>query len=262
MKPSITNSKLRKLYSPELVTERFKKFGGIIRRVLPDTSSKIYERILNDAVNAIPGGLNNVESIIRADNLNQIGSYLVQWSPAVVFDENDPGKYTITNFAKLQRQFTSEFVAGKVKEQIHKMLFEELQKKLSDLLRDDPQNPMLPSVFEEYAIKYCVKNFDDIRRFLAISKPTKLTLTRGVCKYQNMEYGILYYALNKMFPACEAYFKCGKYIYLIQVSKIDDNKTCANSALAKFFAEIDLPPENIGNVKVLYFRLNAQSKWK
>ena len=206
-----------------------------------------------------------MEDVIYADYLNNMGSYLVKWSPKVDIDEEDPNKYRIVNFGLKRKDITSDFVADKIKEKFRKMNFDELKLKLKAFLTDDKDNLLLPFCFEQYAIQYVVKNFNLFIKNLSSTKSNKyksdLEIVRTAPKYEFMEEGKFYYPSVQNFPAFEGYFKDNGTLYLLQASTKPTIKNCTNGALADFFLRINFPMEDIDKVKVLYFRANPTSNW-
>jgi hypothetical protein len=80
---------LCELYDEDQVRNRYKKYGGIIRRVLPESVNKIedhvkeYGQAVEDVI--VSGGWKSVCQLeLNSRTMTGIGSYVVQWNPKKV----------------------------------------------------------------------------------------------------------------------------------------------------------------------------------
>ncbi len=121
MLPSLP-SELIDLYTPDQITKRFHKYGGIIRRVLPQSIGSIRydEKKLKKAIastNKVRDFISQVQLQWNSDELTELGSYLVQLSPLlttgnpIVFNEEG---ITDIEFSISVSQFASEYVKNEV----------------------------------------------------------------------------------------------------------------------------------------------------
>lgn len=137
MLPTLS-SELKDLYTPEHITQRFHKYGGIIRRVLPGSIGAIddNEEELKKAIastNDVPNIISQVQSQWNSIELTELGSYLVQWSPLLTIGNpivpNEEDIIDIT-FSKSVSQFASEYVKNQVQTYLQQVSHIELRNSL------------------------------------------------------------------------------------------------------------------------------------
>eukprot|EP01031_Cornospumella_fuschlensis_P029670 gene29670-35814_t len=221
-------AELLDLHSEEAVRQRFRVYGGIIRRVLPNSKDRLLdvEEQLKVALDSVStNNLGVLMGALRSDTLTSIGSHLVQWNPKVLsVDPNDGSKQY--DFGLKTVQFAS------------------------------PQ---------QYVFKYLSEKPEDFSSAMQDLPSKKVKAVRGKPIYSVMEAGLFYYPQrDNSFPAVEFYGKgLISLLYGIQASKIQVAKKCTNLALARFLEEIKMSPEEaLSNLRIVYCRLHENSKWE
>jgi hypothetical protein len=254
---------LYELYDEDQVKARYKKYGGIIRRVLPENVDKIedhdmdYGQAVEDVI--MSGGWNSVCRLLYSTSMTKIGSYIVQWNPKKVRNNDNVECF---RFFSLEVSFATDSVVTELKSMSDKMSLQELGETLDTAIKKSYAEKVVPILFESFICSYLHPNKapgliepKDLRKFAR--------LVRGVCKYHLIEDKVLYYPFPSNFPAVEMYGKIGNQVYGIQVSVIDEAKVCENTALASFFQEIDIPPNEVEtNFNLVYCRLRKSSNWR
>lgn len=116
---------VRELYTPKLIAERFRRYGGIIRRVLPydNVQNLQIERELKEAVSNTGGDaylLTQVDGQWHSDKLTSMGSYIIQWSPKLTIGV--PGSSAVHNEENIEQinfyDKVSSFASDYVKDQV------------------------------------------------------------------------------------------------------------------------------------------------
>jgi hypothetical protein len=254
---------LYELYDEDQVRNRYKKYGGIIRRVLPENVDKIkdheveYGQAVGDVITS--GGWKSVYQLLYSTTMTKIGSYLVQWNPKKVKNNNDVESF---DFFSLEVSLGTDSVATELKLMSDAMSLQELGETLDTAIKTSYSEKVVPILFESFICSYLYPN-----KAPSLREPKDLRefsrLDRGICKYHLMEDKVLYYPFRNIFPAVEMYGKIGSQVYGIQVSVIDEAKICENTALASFFEEIDFPPNEVkANFNLVYCRLHEKSNWR
>jgi hypothetical protein len=102
---------LYNLYSESSVSERYRKYGGIIRRVLPSSNSN-HEGEIKAAVQTI--GWNSIVPVLHSDEITKVRGYVVQWDPKLVDTEPISGRRKY-NFSEKVVKISSDYVADQIR---------------------------------------------------------------------------------------------------------------------------------------------------
>eukprot|EP01031_Cornospumella_fuschlensis_P037954 gene37954-46108_t len=112
-------AELLEIYSEESVRQHFEVYGGIFPRVL--CRDKLwFVQIANQlkcsisSIGALKLRFNLLKRILSADAVTKIGSYIVHWNPAVLYEHPTNKSKTQYNFGHLTMQFASVYVEKKV----------------------------------------------------------------------------------------------------------------------------------------------------
>jgi len=99
------------LFSDDNIRDRYEKFGGIIRRVLPE--NEIHLKVLtsgyNDAVHKL--SIEQIRQVLNQGELSSAESFLVQWTPTI----QDNGK---VDYFHCTRFIVNDSIKYKLKQQL------------------------------------------------------------------------------------------------------------------------------------------------
>ena len=211
------------LFSEDRIIERYEKYGGIIRHVLPEDEGELktietrYEFAMSDI------SLETVVKLLRSSELLDAGNFICQWTAK----QSATGEY---DFTSVDRRIASEDILLKLKEKMSSLSMEDMRKRLSDLYRDNKAVPLLPHLLQDYVSLFLTKegNKSGFKR-----------IERSVVQYGKMEEGTLYYPTVTNFPACDMYYKRDEMLYLVQVTTVvRGKKELSTGAIASFLSEI------------------------
>jgi hypothetical protein len=240
------NEFVQEQWTDTAIEARFDKYGGIIRRALPENllgleKHKIgYQQAVDTSVVSLP-------EVLRTLNANQIssaGSYLVQWGPTVS-DDGD------INFGGFKNTFASESIRDTILEKYELLTYEKLKVTLVGCKRDHSTNVLTSNIFETFAGLSLLED-PQLKKQWDCKK-----LCRGLVPFAAMEAGVLYYPRDVGLPAADYYFKKDGVLYLVQASVTQGEKVMPNGALAVFLQKIAFPEE--GQIKFIYFTFSDNS---
>lgn len=194
---------------------------------------------------------------LYSGTVTEVGSYVIQWNPKQV--QNDNGSKSWDFFMR-NVSFASDEVVTKIKLRSSQFSIDELLDALNEAIGKSYSEKTIPILFESYISAYL---YPGKAPGLSVDLQKFTRVERGMCKYGSMEDKVLYYPCQSNFPAVELYGKIGNQVYGIQVSTIDRAKECSNTALARFFEMINIPPNEVQtNFTLVYCRLRESSTWK
>jgi hypothetical protein len=207
------------------------------------------------------GGWHVLKSLLTAQEVTLIGSYIVHWNPeSFCLEQADDGKRSFNFDGKLVR-VASDFVRNKIKLKSNEMTLKDLQVQLSQTYLTSTTDQLLGTLFEQYVVKY----FSPGEAMLGFPPEFKdfKRLDRNFCKFANMEPHVWYYPFDTSFPVGELYGKLpnGKLL-LISVSKINENKVAESTACLKLVQKLEMTLEEAKEIQVVYCRKVSFSKWK
>jgi hypothetical protein len=123
------------LYGEDQVINRYKMYGGIIRRVLPEKNNQVKaHKMESDAIKYVTmtGGWRSVCQLMNSLTMTKIGSYVVQWNPKKDKNNNDVESF---DFFSLEVSLASDLVVTELKLMSDKMSLQELGKTLDKAIK-------------------------------------------------------------------------------------------------------------------------------